>query len=162
MFFNKIILSIFKSKMQSYFIKWKSLVSSQLRWMQCPCLTRSYPMYLVHTCSIYTVMKLMNITLWTYNQDCRNNIYISLPPGGLDTNTHKLKELSRWPTLHPRGGSRGGGLETFIRQGTESHLFMESQTADRTRAGTAGGIHSAWPPAMTPLSGCCRSPGSAA
>lgn len=64
-------------------------------------------MYLVHTCSIYTVMKLMNITLWTYNQDCQNNIYISLPPGGLDTNTHKLKELSRWPTLHPRGGSRG-------------------------------------------------------
>lgn len=55
----------------------------------------------------------MNITLWTYNQDCQNNIYISLPPGGLDTNTHNLKNSvdGQLSTLEEDpGGRRHGDL----------------------------------------------------
>lgn len=100
--------------------------------------------------------------------DCRNNNYISLPPGGLDTNTHELKELGRWPTLHPRGRSIE---ENPRRRRRHADLYKAGNwitsiygiTDSRQDQGRySRGIHSAWHPAMTPSSGCCRSPESAA
>lgn len=58
------------------------------------------------------------------------------------------------------GGRRHGDLYKAGNWITSIYGITDSRQDQGRYSG--GGIHSAWPPAMTPLSGCCRSPGSAA